>query len=306
MCCEHSQSTECWKHFSYTGYDLLNEVTRLKKILFSIAGICCMLSGCGIASSNSGQTNHAAEMDEVQNLTLPDLTAFGIDTNQFSLSSEQFTQEFSSSNNLFFQGEKPYYIWNQYTNSAGAEIAVDDQGRLRKYLSHNDRGDAGEKLPKETYNEIAHKVIQCCVDSDADFEDSEESVICEQIGSVFYPCELYMKHSYAEGFSDLAYVSLNADGTVRTIEVSYCDIDFETMSASEIASAFEQQFQMYLDKARDHTIPENAAITDTHQYYGRVGDEIYCCCTYTIGIPVPVSGYEDEPVKNAEQVILKL
>ena len=63
MCCKHSQSTECWKHFSYTGYDLLNEVTRLKKILFSIVGICCMLSGCGIASSNSGQTNHAAEMD---------------------------------------------------------------------------------------------------------------------------------------------------------------------------------------------------------------------------------------------------
>lgn len=278
----------------------------MKKMLFSIVGVCCMLSGCGLENSNSGQTDHAAEMDDVQGLTLPDLTASGIDTNQFSLSSEKFTQEFSSSNNLFFQGEKPYYIWNQYTNSAGAEIAVDDQGRLRKYLSHCDHGDAGEKLPKETYNEIAHKVIQCCVDSYADFEDSEESVICEQIGSVFYPCELYMKHSYADVFSDLAYVSLNTDGTIRTIEVSYCDIDFETMSASEIASAFEQQFQMYLDKARNYTIPGDAAITDTHQYYGRVGDNIYCCWTYTVGIPVQASGYEDELVKSAEQVILKL
>jgi len=278
----------------------------LKKMLISIAGVCFVLSGCGLANSTNEQTDHAAEIDAVQNAALPDLSAFGIDTDQFSLSSEKFMQEFSSSDNLFYQGEKPYYAWNQYTNSAGAVIAVDDQGRLRKYLSHSDRSDAAEKLSKETYNETAHKVIQCCVDSYADFEDSEESVICEQRGSVFYPCELYMKHQFADGFSDLAYVSLQADGTIRTIEVLYCDINFETISASEIVSAFEQQFQMYLDQEQNNTIPENAVITDQHSYYGRVGDAIYCSCTYTIGIPIPVSGYEDELAESAEQVILKL
>lgn len=282
-----------------------SEVDKMNKYIVLFVLLCIALTGCGY-SNNGELSNNAADMIEIQCASLPELSAFGVDNNQFSMVSDKYIQEFNSSDNLYFEGKKPFYSWNKYMNSAGAEIAVDDQGRFRKYLSHNYSDAESGRLTKEEYNAIAHEVIQCCVDDYADFVDSEESVICEERGSIFYPCELYMKHKYAEGFSDMAYVSLNTDGTIRTIEIAYCDIDFESTSTDEITSYFEEQFQMYLDEKLKPTLPNDVVIEESHKYYACVEHDIYCCCTYTVGIPIPLSGSEGQYAYSANQVVMKL
>ena len=151
--------------------------------------------GCNQESS-SGSIASLTDCIEMEDDINSIISKMGMDPEQFSLSSSKYTQEFNSSDNIQFDGKKPYYSWNQYTDHH-AIFAVDEQGRFRKFRNSDDifgSERTGPKYSKEHYSEIAHEIFRTVVDNYEDYQDIEEnSLICEYVGDVFYPCELYMK-----------------------------------------------------------------------------------------------------------------
>ena len=272
-----------------------------KRFLLLLFIVVCFVSSVGCKQKNNfSPIASPADYFEITNDIYSNISKIGMNPAQFSISSEEYTQEFNSSDNIQFDGEKPYYSWKKYTSNSNAFFAIDEQGRIRKFRNSDDnfyKQSTDPKYSAEQFREIAHETLSIFIENLDEFQDSENSLICEYSGDVFYPCELYMKKYYSDSCYDIAYISLNDDGSVKTFSVSYCDIGLNIIP--EIESDFEHQFQDYI---QNQFINFNQSISDISKYYIKVNDDIYGCYSYSINIKV-----NDElgTVHDAKQVIFK-
>lgn len=199
----------------------------MKKTLFLLAAA-LMLTSCG-ADAVIQSTTPAAEVDPAT-VELPDLSAFGIDTAEFRLVEERYEQEYAADAEIDGTGRYLTDSWYQFQNDAGATLCYDKYGRLRKFINEpavavKFKNRAENAMPDDEMLAIANQVLQTVIPDYASYVQKDSTVVNSQIGSLYYPCELFMCNSTLdEKASNVAGVQLNTDGSIRTFGVTYNDI----------------------------------------------------------------------------------
>lgn len=87
-----------------------------------------LLTGCSSGAAPIAEQQIPAETKEI---TMPDLTAAGIDTSVFTKSAEPYTEELPGA--WFYNSAPPTYQFALYTSPDGAQLAFDDQGRVVRF-----------------------------------------------------------------------------------------------------------------------------------------------------------------------------
>jgi hypothetical protein len=199
----------------------------MRKVLCLLAAA-LMLTSCG-ADAAIQSTTPAAEVDP-GTIELPDLSAFGIDTAEFRLVDERYEQEYAADAEIDGAGRYLTDSWYQFQNNAGATLCYDKYGRLRKFINAQEiavkfKNRAENAMPDDEMLAIANQVLQTVLPEYASYVQMDSTVVNAQIGSLYYPCELFMRNgSMDEKASNVASVQLNTDGSIRTFGVTYNDI----------------------------------------------------------------------------------
>ncbi len=199
----------------------------MRKVLCLLAAA-LMLTSCG-ADAAIQSTTPAAEVDP-GTIELPDLSAFGIDTAEFRLVDERYEQEYAADAEIDGAGRYLTESWYQFQNDAGATLCYDKYGRLRKFINAQEiavkfKNRAENAMPDDEMLAIANQVLQTVVPDYESYVQKDSTVVNAQIGSLYYPCELFMRNSSMdEKASNVAGVHLNTDGSIRTFGVTYNDI----------------------------------------------------------------------------------
>lgn len=241
----------------------------MKKALWITAAVVITASAIGGAAVYFG-------IDADEN-ALADYTYLGIQADTYEQSETPYLQEYGIGYNWYYEGEKPMDAWNQYLGSNGAMLALDEQGRVRKFMNETDifleTEKVTEPLSDEELEAKAYAVLEQMAGSLEGYTVSKKA-ITDKIGTTYYTCYITLEKEYAPGASDYVSVQLTADGKVRFASASYCDLHGNelTTAIDGISASVDDYVAMLLEEN------PGAVAYEVNVYYCHFNNTLYGCC----------------------------
>lgn len=194
----------------------------MKKLLTMPAGTALLLTGCGASSSGAGTSG-----TDPGNITLPDLSAYGIDTAQFHLSGDTCKQQYFSDYTLYNGCAAPVDVYTAYVNDDGDTLCFDSKGRFRKFTvsgdKYKDTADRGGEKEEAAYVALTENVLRTVVPDYAAFGETQPPKRTD--GQLDFPVYITAEKTYSPNCRDIAGVTAKADETILGIDVTYCDAE---------------------------------------------------------------------------------